>query len=57
MIALGCGYGEKFNVKKLRYGKIVIASDADVDGHSIACLLLSFFYRFYPEVIKARKNL
>lgn len=52
MIALGCGYGEKFNVKKLRYGKIVIASDADVDGHSIACLLLSFFYRFYPELLK-----
>lgn len=52
MIALGCGYGEKFNIRKLRYGKIVIASDADVDGHSIACLLLSFFYKFYPELLK-----
>lgn len=52
MIALGCGYGERFNIKKLRYGKIVIAADADVDGHSIACLLLSFFYKFYPELLR-----
>ena len=52
MIALGCGYGEKFRSNKLRYGKIVIATDADVDGHSIACLLLTFFYKFYPELLK-----
>ena len=55
MIALGCGYGEKFRIKKLRYGKIVIATDADVDGHSIACLLLTFFYKFYPELLKEGK--
>ena len=55
MIALGCGYGEKFRTNKLRYGKIVIATDADVDGHSIACLLLTFFYRFYPELLKQGK--
>ncbi len=53
MTALGCGFGEKFNIKKLRYGKIVIASDADEDGNSIACLLLAFFYRLYPELLKA----
>ena len=52
MVALGCGYGDKFNINKLRYGKIVIASDADVDGHSIACLLLTFFYRFYPRLLR-----
>jgi DNA gyrase subunit B len=55
MVALGCGYGTRFNIRKLRYGKIVIASDADVDGYSIACLLLSFFYKFYPELIKEGK--
>lgn len=55
MIALGSGYGEKFNLKKLRYNKIIIASDADFDGDSIACLLLTFFYKFYPDLIKAGK--
>ena len=54
-IALGCGLGDKFNIKKLRYGKIVIMADMDKDGYSIACLILSFFYHFYPELLKAGK--
>lgn len=52
-VALGCGYGPRFNEKKLRYGKIVIASDKDPDGDSIACLLLAFFYRVYPELLRS----
>lgn len=53
--ALGCGYGENFNIKKLRYGKIVFVADMDEDGFSIMCLLLSLFYRYYPQVITAGK--
>lgn len=52
MKALGCGYGEFFNLRKLRYGRIVICADADYDGYSIMCLLLLFFHEFYPELIK-----
>lgn len=55
MVSLGCGYGAKFNEKKLRYGKIVIASDKDPDGDAIACLILAFFYRVYPELLKQAK--
>lgn len=54
-IALGCGIGDKFNIKKLRYGKVVIMADMDKDGFDIVCLLLTFFYCFYPELIKAGK--
>lgn len=54
-IALGCGFGESFNIKKLRYGRIVIMADADVDGYSIMCLVLTYFYKFYPELIRAGK--
>lgn len=50
--ALGCGYGADFNIKKLRYGRIVIVADADEDGYSIMCLLLTFFYYYYPQLIK-----
>lgn len=53
--ACGCGILNKINVKKLRYGKICFAADADPDGYSIVCLLLVLFYRIMPELIKAGK--
>lgn len=54
-IALGCGLGNNFNIKKLRYGKIVLLADMDKDGYAINCLLLTFFYKFYPALIKTGK--
>jgi DNA gyrase subunit B len=54
-VAFGCGVGDKFNIKKLRYGKIVIMADMDKDGYDIVCLVLTFLYCHYPELIKAGK--
>jgi len=51
--ALGCGIGADFDVRKLRYGRIFLLMDADSDGHHIATLLLTFFYRHLLELIKA----
>ena len=50
--ALGTGIGDKFDISKLNYDKIIILSDADQDGAHIRAILVTFFYRYFPELIK-----
>lgn len=50
--ALKCGVGKTFDINKLRYHKIIIMADADYDGYHIACLWMTFFYRYMPDLIE-----
>jgi len=55
VVALGCGVGKDFDAARLRYARIILLADADSDGHHITTLLLTFFYRHLPELIKQGK--
>jgi DNA gyrase/topoisomerase IV subunit B len=49
---LGCNIGNRFDINKLQFNKIIIASDSDVDGYFIRSLLCSFFFKIFPEIIE-----
>ncbi len=51
--ALGCGLGEQFDLEKLNYDKVILLMDADADGDHITTLLLTFFYRYLPQLVQA----
>lgn len=51
--ALGCGFGDSLRLERLRYGKVIILTDADADGMHIAALLMAFFYKFMHPLVKA----
>jgi DNA gyrase subunit B/topoisomerase-4 subunit B len=55
VVALGCGVGKDFDLGRLRYARIIVLADADSDGHHISTLLLTFFYRHLPELLKQGK--
>lgn len=55
ILAFGCGYGDDFDISKLKYDKIIIMTDADIDGDHIRSLFLTFIIRYMPELIYAGK--
>lgn len=55
VVALGCGVGKDFDIGRLRYSRIIVLADADSDGHHISTLLLTFFYRHLPDLLKGGK--
>ena len=55
IMALGCGIQEKYNSKKLNYGKVAIATDGDVDGYSIMCLVATLFWVLMPKFIEENR--